>query len=29
VTGSPVERSVPCAPVDPRLKDFAVRWGAR
>jgi hypothetical protein len=29
VTGSVVERRVPCAPIDPRLQDFAVRWGAQ
>lgn len=28
VTGKVFERRVECAPIDPRLQDFAVRWGA-
>jgi len=29
VSGTVIERHVACAPIDPRLQDFAVQWGAR
>ena len=29
VSGTVIERHVACAPIDPRIQDFAVRWGAR